>query len=161
MTHYYVRGKHYVEAFGHGKTPAKGFKKAVSNSRKEHGRGNDAGTIAEKPGFVVIELDPRVYPYRVIAAVYDIFDGTEALSDMAWDKEDRRRAERSRVWLEQNVPDDYLKIPLIVDNESGPAVCFLVTGKVRNAYLNRNLVPRGEKVYMFAGRCTGTEPANN
>jgi hypothetical protein len=109
----------------------------------------------------LVELDPRVYPYRVIAAVYDIFDGTQALSDMAWDKEDRRRAERSRVWLEQNVPADCLTIPLIVDNETGPAVCFLVTGKVRNAYLNRNLVPRGEKVYMFAGRCSGTEPANN
>jgi hypothetical protein len=161
VTHHYVRGNHYVEAFGHGKTPAKAFKKAVSASRKEHGRGNDAGTIAEKPGFVFVELDPRVYPYRVIAAVYDIFDGTEALSDMAWDKEDRRRAERSRLWLEQNVPADCLTIPLIVDNETGPAVCFLVTGKVRNAYLNRNLVPRGEKVYMFAGRCSGAEPANN
>lgn len=160
MTHIHFRDKHFVEALGHGKVPARGFTRAISNSRKEHGRHNDSGTIAEKPGYIIINLPSRVLVSQVVPCVYDILDGMEALSDMAWDKEDRRRAERARLWLEKHLPDDHLRLPIIMDNEDGPAACFVATGKAKSMYLNRHRLARGEKVYMFAGRCSMQEPNN-
>jgi len=73
-----------------GKTAREAFAQAQEQERWEHGNGGYTGTCAEKPGFVLVPLPPRMKVNRFL----ELVDLASDASGIEYAKEDLARAEK-------------------------------------------------------------------
>ncbi len=156
------------------KTPEQAFKTAVDNARWEHGNGGYTGTIAEKPGFVLFTLPPRVTVAKFLGWI-----ASEEASGMGveYAREDLhqirmaglgkaqilaaektlRQAEKDAARFWKTVPEaareTVRKAARLYNQKWNEAVAVEMTGAERKAFLDRRpvLKQRGIRVFVFAG----------
>ena len=142
------------ETMWHGKTPEAAFSGAVQFALWESGHGGYTGTIAEKPGFVVFDLPPRVMADKVLAMVLAaaLPEAVAEMVTVGWSREDIRRAQRAWGWLVERFSVREARALIEVHHDKwGPAVALPVSGKALAAYKLRQPLRRGERVWLFAG----------
>jgi hypothetical protein len=131
----------------HGKTARDAFSAAVDRAQWEFGHGGYTGTIAEKGDFTVYDLPPRIAAEKVVSML-DASYGRDASEPSQY----RANARKAWKWLTDTFGEQVARgMESLYHDKWGPAIGFVVTGKARDRYRLYNHVPRGHKVYLFAG----------
>ena len=131
----------------HGKTAQAAFDRVVEAAQWEFGHGGYTGTIAEKMDFTVIDLPPRIAPEKVVSMLRTCYARNESEPSQY-----RANARKAWKWLTDTFGERRAEdMERLYNDKWGPAIGFLVTGKLRDRYRLYTEVPRGQKVYLFAG----------
>lgn len=70
----------------YGKTIEEAFNTAYEDALWEHGHGGYTGTIAEKPGFVLVDVPPGVTFTEFVHALEDSWDKKPDWAPSNWDR---------------------------------------------------------------------------
>lgn len=150
------------ETLSFGKTADAAFRDAVDEARYLHGHSGETGTLAEKPGYELVELPPRVTAERAIAMIVAAsMDGPPILppngipvtrcgagrlldGDVAEARYHRAVPPRHRGWAE--------KYAQRYGDKWGPALCIPVRGR-RATTLRAQHGHAGKRInpYIFFG----------
>lgn len=162
-----------------GKTPEEAFRSAVEEARYEHGHGGYTGTIAEKGGFALFELPPRVKAKKFVDLVSSAADMSEgeylhtlvrelegavvrassadkpvARRRLAEAKKNLKTHERDVARFERAAGD---LLPLVrraatvYDDKWGPAVAVEIKGTEAATMTYRAKPKRGYRLFLFCG----------
>jgi hypothetical protein len=127
-----------------GATAADAFDQAVAEAQNEYGCEGYTGTIAEKDGFLLVELPLNIEAELVVGAL-DLaqFGDSYYLSD-------REEAMKSIAFLAENFvnADNILALYL---NKWGPALCFKLRPPEIVQWGKYNTLPEHQDVFLFAG----------
>jgi hypothetical protein len=163
------------QTYGFGKTADEAYRGAVSEALYWSGHGGYTGTIAEKGGYELITLPPRVSGKRFLKWLYDLSwaDHSEYSKERlhylethrappgkgeAWRKEKAqlRKQIKDAQRVLAKLPKQHLPLlqraEQIFDDKWGPALAFEVNGtEAREAKDRHGLKGSRKKVFCFCG----------
>lgn len=129
-----------------GLTAEQAFFRSCDEARHEYGQ-EYTGTIAEKDGFVFVELPLRIKAERVVEAL-DLaqFTASDCLTDL-------QEAAKSMAFLAKHFDNADNLLACYVSTWA-PALCFQLRPPEIVKWGRYNTVAQGESVFLFAGHAS-------
>lgn len=143
--------------YGAGRNVNEAFRSAQDDARYEYGHGGYTGTIAEKPGAVLMDLPPRVTVHLVQSKLHG---AAEALSEIdskgtEWPVKATAKDRADLRWLIKHFGSERAvrRLHEQYDSKWDECIAFELRASERqNAMMNLG-IPKGsrKKVYAFIG----------